>query len=102
MGELDNGKACERAALAATEYYAGKAGIRYNRAYKQENPLKENKRVSWSDFMSRKGGPHPESAKAVEEALYYAQEMEDEQAEATHQTAYAANVSLRDKGQAIG
>ena len=72
MGELDDGKACERAALAATEYYACKAGIRYKRAFKKANPLKENRRVSWSDFMSRKGGPHPESAKAVEEAAYCA------------------------------
>jgi hypothetical protein len=52
--------------------------------------------------MSRKGGPHPDSAKAVEEAAYYAQEIEDGQAEVIHQAAYTANVDLRGTGHAIG
>jgi hypothetical protein len=93
MSEMDDGKACERAYLAATEYYACKAGIRFSRTYKKANPLKENMRVSWSVFMTRPGDPHPKSAKAVEEAAYNAQEIEDEQAEAVQSTPY----SLRSK-----
>ena len=102
MDEMDDGRACERASLAATEYYASKAGIRYNRVFKKANPLRESRRVLWSDFMARPGAPHPESAKAVKEAAYYAQEIEDKQAEAVHQTAYATNVALRRTGHAIG
>jgi hypothetical protein len=102
MGEMDNGKACERASLAVIEYYACKAGIRYNRKYNKENPLSQNTRITWSKFMARPGGLHPESAKAVEAAAYYAQEEEDERAEALHQTAYATNVALRGEGSAVG